>query len=136
MPLRSITPRRELVVAGGVLAEVLGEVGELVDRRDLGAGVAGDDVDEPEVVDVLVGEHDQLDVVDRVAVLGELVLELVQRAARVRARVDERERLVLDQVGVHAPDRERRRDPQEVDAGFGCPGERLLGARCGSLTSG
>ena len=77
---------RELVVAGGVLGEVLGEAGELVDRRDLGAGVADDDVHQAEVVDVLVGEHHQLDVVDRVPVLGELVLELVQRAAGVRAR--------------------------------------------------
>ena len=77
--------------------------------------MADDDVHEPEVVDVLVRQHDQLDVVDRVAVLGELVLELVERAPGVRARVDQRQRVVLDQVGVDPPDREGRGDPQQMD---------------------
>ena len=76
---------RELVVARGVLAVVLGEVGELVDRGDLGARVRDDDVDEPEVVDVLVGEDHELDVLERAPPLGELVLELVEGAAGVRA---------------------------------------------------
>ena len=38
--------------------------------------------------------------------------ELVERLARVRAGVHERQRLVLDQVGVHPADGEGRRDPQ------------------------
>ena len=76
---------------------------------------------------MLVGEHDQLDVVDRVAVLGELVLQLVERAPGVGPRVDERQRVVLDQVGVDAADRERGRDPQQVDARFGGSRERRLG---------
>ena len=80
MPLRSITPLGELVVARGVLAEALGKAGQLVDRRHLGAGVPDDDVHEPKVVDVLVRQHHQLDVVDRPPVPGELVLELVERA--------------------------------------------------------
>ena len=45
--------------------------------------------------------------------------------------VDQRQRVVLDQVGVDAPDRERRRDPQQVDARLGGARERLLGARVG-----
>ena len=37
------------------------------------------------MVDVLVGDHEQLEVLDRVAARGERLLELVQRLARVRA---------------------------------------------------
>ena len=118
---------RELVVPGGGGGEILDEAAKRVDRRDLRAGVARDDVDEPEVVHVLVGEDDQLDVVDRIAVLGELMVELVERAPGVRPGVDERQRLVLDQIRVHAADGERRRDPQDVDARLGGAGERLLG---------
>ena len=42
--------------------------------------------DEPEVVHVLVGDDDQLEVLDAVAVRGERALERVQRRAGVRAR--------------------------------------------------
>ena len=118
---------RELVVARGVLAVVLGEVGELVDRGHLGARVGDDDVDQPEVVDVLVGEDHQLDVLERAAALGELVLELVEGASGVGPRVDQRERVVLDQVGVDAADRERGGDPQQVDARLGGARKRRLG---------
>ena len=60
-------------------------------------------VDQPEVVDVLVGDDDQLEVLDRVAALGELALELVQRLARVGPGVDQRQRVVLDQVVLTRP---------------------------------
>ena len=60
---------------------------------------------------------DQLEVVDRVAALGELALQLVERLARVGPGVDQGQRLVLEQVAVDPPDRERRRDAQAVDAG-------------------
>ena len=43
--------------------------------------------------------------------------------------VDQRQRVVLDQVGVDAPDGERGRDPQAVDPLLGGPRERLLGAQ-------
>ena len=59
---------------------------------------------------------DQLEVVDRVAALAELALQLVERLARVGAGVDQGQRLVLDQVAVDPPDRERGRDR----AGGGC----------------
>ena len=48
-------------------------------------------------------------------------LQLVQRLARVGPGVDQGQRLVLDQVAVDPPDRERGRDLQPVD-----PGQRRL----------
>ena len=106
----------ELVVALGVLG-VRRQVGrEQVERGDLGPRAPGQDVEQPEVVDVLVGDDEQLEVLDRVTVRVQLALELVQRLGRVRARVHERQRLVLDQVRVDPPDRERRGDR----AGGGC----------------
>ncbi len=105
----------ELVVALGVCVELLDDGGEQVERHDLGARAAGEDADEPDVVGVLVGEHDPPEILDRVAVLAQRGLERVERLARVRAGVDERERVVLDQVAVDPPDHERRRDGQRVD---------------------
>ena len=101
---------REAVLALGVLVEVGEPLGGDAERRHLGAGVLDDDLDQAEVVDVLVGEDDQLEVVDRVAALGELASQLVERLARVGAGVDQGQRLVLDQVAVDPADRERRRD--------------------------
>ena len=63
---------REVVLALGVLVEVGERSAGDADRRHLGAGVLDDDLDQAEVVDVLVGDDDQLDVVDRVAALAEL----------------------------------------------------------------
>ena len=117
MPLRSISSTANSSSRLGVLAEVGQPLGGDADRRHLGAGVLGDDLDQAEVVDVLVGDDDQLDVVDRVAALAELGLQLVERLARVGAGVDQGQRLVLDQVAVDPPDRERGRDAQAVDAG-------------------
>ena len=115
MPWRSISALGELVVALGLRGEVLDHGREQVQRADLGARAAREDVDEPEVVDVLVGDDDAPEVLDAVAVRGQRALELVERLARVRARVDERQRVVLDQVAVDAPDRERRRDREPVE---------------------
>jgi hypothetical protein len=61
---------------------------EQVQRAHLGAGAPGDDVDEPEVVDVLVGDDDPLEVLDPPAVLAEGLLERVERLAGVRPAVD------------------------------------------------
>ena len=47
---------------------------------------------------------------------AELLLDRRQRRAGVRARVDERERIVLDQIAVDPADHERRRDGEDVDA--------------------
>ena len=110
-------PLGELVVALGLLGEVLEHRREQIERADLGARAPSEDVDQAEVVDVLVGDDDAPQVLDAVAVHGQGALELVERLARVRARVDERQRLVLDQVAVDAPDRERGRDRQAVVAG-------------------
>ena len=61
--------------------------------------------------------------------VGELALQLVERLARVRAGVDQGQRLVLEQVAVDPADRERGRDPQAVDAGQRGLLERLLGGQ-------
>ena len=114
----------EVVLGGGLVAVALEERHEPVERHDLGAGAVREYLHEPDVVDVLVGHDDPLEVLDPVAESGQPALEHVERAARVRAGVDQRERLVLDQVHVHAPDGERRGDGDPVDAGGrgGCVG--------------
>ena len=71
--------------------------------------------DQPDVVDVLVGDDDPLEVLDAAAVLGQRRLERGQRRGRVRPGVDQRQRVVLDQVAVDPPDRERRGDGERVD---------------------
>ena len=93
----------------------------------------GDQRDQPEVVDVLVGHDHQPDVLERVAEPGDAALELVEGRAGVRAGVDQRQRLVLDQVDVHAPDGERRGDRQPVDAGRGGRGEGVVGHEAETL---
>ena len=119
----------EAVLRLGVLVEVGQALGGDADRRHLGTGVLGDDLDQAEVVDVLVGDDHQLEVVDRVAAGAELDSQLVERLARVGAGVDQGQRLVLDQVAVDPPDRERGRDLQPVDAGERGLLQRLLWRR-------
>ena len=57
------------------------------------------------------------EVLDTAAVLAERTFEHGERGGGVRPCVDERERVVLYEVRVHAPDGERRRYGQAVDAG-------------------
>ena len=102
--------RREPIVRLDVVAEVLDERHDDVDRRHVCAGSARDYLDEAEVVDVLVGQDHELEIGDRMAELVELVLELVERLAGVGPGVDQRERVVLDQVAVDAAHAERRGD--------------------------
>ena len=85
---------RLLVVALGVVSEVLHEGHEQIQSGNLGTGALGDDVDQAEVVDVLVGDDHQLEILDPVSQRLELALQLVQRLAGVGAGVDQRERLV------------------------------------------
>jgi hypothetical protein len=65
---------------------------------------------------MLVGEEDQLEVLDREAERGEPVLETRLGLLHQRPRVDERERLAAQQPGVHVTDLERRRERDAVDA--------------------
>ena len=109
----------EIVLGLGLDGEVLDELHRGVDRGDLGAGVRRHERHEPEMVDVLVGEQHELDVLERVAQIRDSALEHVERGAGVGAGIDQRERVVLDQVDVHAPDREGRGDREPVDAGGG-----------------
>ncbi len=99
---------------------------EPVQRRDLGARAPREDRGQAEVVDVLVGDHQQLDVLDRMPPCGQGLFELVQRLARVGPRVDQRQRVILDQIRVDAPDLKRRRYRQAMDARLGGPREQLL----------
>ena len=61
---------------------------------------AGEDLEQADVVHVLVGEHDQLEVLDPAPSACQRALERVQDGAGVRAGVDQRQRLVLDQIAV------------------------------------
>ena len=61
-------------------------------------------------------------------------LERVERRAGVRPGVEQRQRVVLDEVRVDRADLKRRRDRQAVDAGVGGPRERRVAPP--SLTSG
>ena len=107
---------REPVVLVAVLLEVLDDRDEQVERAYLGLGALGDDPDQPEVVGVLVGDDDPLEVLEPAAELLEAVFERDERLRRVRADVDERQRVVLDQEAVDSPDAERRGDGELVNA--------------------
>ena len=117
------------VVGLGLLAVALDERLRHLAGSDLGTRSAADDVDEAEVVDVLMGEDHELEVGDRVAQGGQPALELVEGGAGVGTRVDEGQRLVLDQVDVDPPDRERRGEGEAVDPRRGRRGEGVLGGR-------
>ena len=120
-------PDREAVLGLGVLVEVGEPLGGDPQRRDLRPGAPRDDLGQAEVVDVLVGDDEQLELLDRAAALGQLRLQLVERLARVRPGVDQGQRLVLDQIAVDPPDREGRGNAQAVDPGQRRLLERLLG---------
>ena len=118
----------EVVVGLGLGRVVLDVRDGGVDRRDVGVRARRHERDQAEMVDVLVGEDHEADVLEPVPERLDPALQLVQRGARVGPGVDERERLVLDQVDVHAPDRERRGDGEPVDARRG-RGSVRVGAR-------
>ena len=121
-------PRREFVVALHVLAVAGQHRGQPVQRRDLGARAPGKDAGQADVVHVLVSDDQQPQLVDRVAAVDHRALELVEGLPRVRPAVDQGERIVLDQVGVDAPDHERGGDGQAVDPGLRRPLQRLGGS--------
>jgi len=97
-----------------------------VDGSDLRAGAPREDRRQAEVVHVLVGDDDELEVLDPPPVLGKRLLERVERRARVRSGVDKGQRVVVEEIRVDAADLERRRDRQAVDARAGRPRERVV----------
>ena len=117
---------REVVLGLGLGREVLHERHRRVDGGHLGAGSLRHERDQPEVVDVLVGEDHELDVLERMAERRDAALEDVERRARVGTGVHERQRRVVDQVHVHAPDRERGGDREVMDTRLGGGRERVL----------
>jgi hypothetical protein len=78
----------ELILALGIGVVALQERRDDIDRSHLGPRARSDDVDEAEVVDVLVGDDNEVEVVDGMPEVAELVLELVERLARVGPGVD------------------------------------------------
>ena len=113
-------PLRELVVGGHAGAEIGHVRPKQIERRDVRTGAPGEDLDQAEVIHVLVGDHDQPQLLDRPAEARHRLLELIERLPGVRAGVDERQRLVLDQVTVDPPDRKRSRQLEPVDPLFLC----------------
>jgi hypothetical protein len=105
----------ELVVLLRLLRVVLDVRHRHVESGDIGARALRHDRDQPEMIDVLVGHDHQLDVLDGVAECGQPTGELLEGGGRVGARVNERERLVLDQVDVDPPDREGGGDGYPVN---------------------
>ena len=77
IPWRSISASASSSSRSASAPKCLDHRREQVERADLGAGAPGEDVDEAEVVDVLVGDDDPLEVLDPPAVRGR---------ARARAR--------------------------------------------------
>ena len=73
---------------------------------------------------MLVGDDDQLKVLDAPAVLRKPALQGVERGAHVRPAVEQRQRVVLDQVGVDGADLKRGGNGYAVDARFGGTRER------------
>jgi hypothetical protein len=69
---------RERVVELVGLGVVLEDGGEQVERRHLRARAPGEDVHQPGVVDVLMGDDDELEVLDLVPVRAQRLLELVE----------------------------------------------------------
>jgi hypothetical protein len=87
-----------------------------VERGDLRARAPRENLEQPEMIHVLMREHDQLELFDRAAVRSQRALQLVERLAGVGTRIEQRQRLVLDQVAVDATDEERSGEGQPVDA--------------------
>ena len=87
--------------------EVGEEPGQKVVRDDRRAAPLAHRVGEPDVVVVLVGEDDLLDVLDPEPARRKRRLELDQRLRPVRSRVDQRQRIALEQITVDGPNGER-----------------------------
>ena len=109
--------QRDRVVVVGLHArvEVAQVAGELRRARDLGARAARQLGGEADVVVVLVGEDEQLEVLDGDPEGGEAGLQARLGLLHARPGVDQRERAPAQQVGVHVPDLERRRQRDAVD---------------------
>ena len=127
MPLRSISSTAKRSSASASSSKLASRSAAAPSAATSAPERCDDDLDQAEVVDVLVGDDHQLEVVDRVAALGQLRLQLVERLARVGAGVDQGQRLVLDQVAVDPPDGEGGGDAQAVDPGQRRLLQRLLG---------
>jgi hypothetical protein len=67
------------------------------------------------VILVHVREHDALDLLDAPADAVQTVLERLEALGQPRPRVDERERVFVDELDVDGPEVQARRDGELVD---------------------
>ncbi len=110
--------RARLIVTGGGEALPVGQHGgEEIEAHQLGARALGEHAGQAGMVEVLVGDEDELEVRDAMAGISQPSLHLAEGGGGVGAAVDQGERVALDQVGVDRPHRERRLDRHLVDAG-------------------
>ena len=109
--------QRDRVGVVGVHAQldVGQERGELRGPRQLRARAPLQLPGQPHVVVVLVGQDDQLEVLDRHAVLGQALLEPGLGLLHQRPGVEQRQRRAAQQPGVDVADPERRRQCDPVD---------------------
>ena len=115
-----------LGLVGVLQLHLPGEVGEkaaqeLV-RDDRGTAPLAHRVGEPDVVVVLVGEDDLLDVLHPEAAGSQRGVELDDRFRPVRTGVDECQRVALEEITVDGPHRERHRQGDGADRGDRHPG--------------
>ena len=118
--LRHAVPAHERDGVGVVRIHARVDVGhERGERRrpgDVGARAPSQLAGEADVVGVLVGQEDQLEVLDGEAERGEARVEPRLRLLHQRAGVDQRQRLAAQQPGTDVPDLERRGQRDVVDA--------------------
>jgi hypothetical protein len=96
---------REDALGGGLLVVANAPGRRRVERSDGRTGALLDRRGEAGMVEVVVREEQELDVLDREAVGRELALERCECLVAPRPRVDERERVALEQPDVDAAEK-------------------------------
>ena len=107
----------EGVLACHPLGVVLKTRPQTRDGGNLGSGGAGQHAGEADVVHVLVGEDDSLDLFDLPAQRAKPFAERLECQSRVGTGIDESQGVVFDQVEVDRADQERGWDRDAVNAG-------------------
>ena len=113
--VRGHQAERELPLGGRSLLKPQSPQRRPAVRGDLGAGALFDRGRQAGVVEVMVRDQHELDVLDREAMIAELLLERLERLRGAWTGVDERQRLASQQPHVHAAQiKERKRDLDDV----------------------
>jgi hypothetical protein len=90
--------------------------GQRVERAQLSAAALDQRPRKPAVVDVLMRDDDALEILDAMPEGREPRLQIGERGRRALPGVDQRQRVVLDQVDVHRADGPGRGDRDARDA--------------------